>query len=109
CAEHGDEALREHGRDDLVAAASDHHVERGRRLVAPAALEDEVDGRLSGEELRSGRKTTVSTTTPKTTVPASARTRATTVATPSEVSHRNRYAATIELAPVARLMTPDPR
>ena len=88
----------------LVAAASDHHVERGRRLVAPAALEDEVDRRLrgeqhaerrdgrddSGEELRSGRKTTVSTTTPKTTVPASARTSATAVASPSEVSHRNR-------------------
>ena len=84
---------------------------RMRSIVACAVSSTPSDATSddSGEELRSGRKTTVSTTTPKTTVPASARTSATAVATPSEVSHRNRYAATIELAPVARLMTPDPR
>ena len=72
CAEHGDEALREHGRDDLVAAASDHHVERGRRalplppplrmrsIVACAVSSTPSDATSddSGEELRSGRKTT---------------------------------------------------
>ena len=76
-------------------------------------IPSEATSLASGDDVRSGRKTSSSLTTPTRTAPSIVTTTAGTVGsvTPkkSDLSAQNRYAATMDTAPMARLMIPEPR